>query len=227
MTTAWAILLASGAEEEFEQDSVAGFLNLNGRPILSYSMRACEDCADLDGYIVVAPRERLEQVQAQSRLFGCHKIRKIVPGGATYYTSLNNGLAYLADAVDTVVIHEVACPFVDAERISEVLKAARKSGVAVTGTPVSDPVGEIGKNRVFEAEVDASALVRLAPPYAFSLETLEKAGKAAKTRKAKIKGLIDLLSLVSTEIRVATAPVYPERLRSIADLPRLDALIKA
>jgi len=227
MTIAWGILLASGSDEEFEQSAVAGFLNLNSRPILSYSLRACEDCPDLEGYIVVAPRDRLEQVQAQAQLFGCHKIRKIVPGGATYATALNQGMEYLDDQVNTVLVHEVAIPFVTAQMMSDVIKASKKSGVALVGSSLPDAVATLGKNRVLESIGDASSLMRVTAPYAFSLEYLNKAIKAAKTKKKRLKSPMDLIGLVKAEVKVAPVDLFPERVRSIGDLTRLDALMKS
>jgi len=106
----WAVIVASGKEEMLNSETCTAFLSLNSRPVLSYSLTAFEHTPEIDGVVVVAPKDRLEQVSSIVQLFGCHKVKKIVPGGTSQYVSFTNGMKYVDEDADILLMHEASRP---------------------------------------------------------------------------------------------------------------------
>ena len=137
-TMSWAVIVASGKEEMLNSETCTAFLNLHSKPVLSYSLTAFEHCPDIDGIVVVAPKDRLEQVSTIVHLYGCHKVRKIVPGGASQYASFTNGMKYVDEDANMILMHEASRPILSPDDITELIKSARKGSYAVLGTALED-----------------------------------------------------------------------------------------
>ncbi len=227
MASTWGVLLASAKEELLAPETVTAFINLNSRPVLSYSLNAFEHCPDVDHVVVVAPKEKLEQVQAQVQMFGCQKVRKIVPGGATYHSSLMNGLKYVEDTAKTIVIHEVSRPLVHSKDLTDVIKASRRNGCAALAHSVTGRTVIEGKNHVVDKEIDGKKLMVMGTPQAFDYEKLQKAVGTARKRKKSLRETIDAMPGSRVPIKLVVSDAYPEKISSADDLYRLEGILKA
>ena len=205
-TSAWVVIVAAGKEEMLGPEIATAFLNLQNQPILSYSLTACEHCPDVENVVIVAPRERLEHVVSIVQLFGCHKIRKIVPGGATQLASFQNGMKYVDENARVVVMHVASCPGVSVKDLTEVTKAAKKHGIAVAGKPITDDIVLTDKSHGVGEYLAAGSVWRYGSPMAFTSTALQKALKAATKKKKSLKTLLEVVvtanqkpTLVETE----------------------------
>ncbi|HMP74485.1 MAG TPA: 2-C-methyl-D-erythritol 4-phosphate cytidylyltransferase [Kiritimatiellia bacterium] len=226
MGTAWGVILAGGKDEEPLDSIVTGFLNADNRPVLSYSFSALEHCPEIDGFVVVAPRERLEQVQAMAQLYGCHKIRKIVPGGASYMVCLTNGLNYVDETVDTIVIHEASRPGVQAEDVGAVVKASRKTGCAALARSVEGRWVTAAANHVVDKPVDGSKLREVGTPLAVTREALDKALAKAKKNKKTFKHPMELMEYAGVQMRMSLTQKFPVKISEIKDLAEVEAILR-
>jgi len=96
------------------------------------------------------------------------KLRPAIAGGATRQASVRAGLLALHDlAIDAVLIHDAARPFVSAPTIAGVIAALQHADGAIAAVPLADTLkrGDTA-NRVI-ATVDRTALWRAQTPQAF------------------------------------------------------------
>lgn len=179
----WAILIACGKSEQIAGGAELAFLSIGDSPMLAYSLMAFERCADIDGVIVVANKEKLDVVANTVRLFGCSKVQKIVGGTTQRQSSLANGLKALDPSVTLIVVHDVSRPCVSHVLIEDTVKAAKRYGSGVAAARVVDPIKEVEKGQKVTKDLDQSKLWATQTPQTFKRDVLEKALAAAAKRK--------------------------------------------
>jgi 2-C-methyl-D-erythritol 4-phosphate cytidylyltransferase len=210
--SSWAIVIASGKDEMLNSETCTAFLNLNNKPVLSYSLSALEHCQDIDGVIVVAPKDRLEQVVSVIQLFGCHKVRKVVPGGTTEYASFSNAMKYVDEDASMIVVHEASRPGIRSAEISEIIKSAKRSGLTMAGKPVAESTAVVGKTGMVEEYTEAGTIWTYGSPVAFKRETLDKMTAALRKKKKTAKTLHEGLEAANLKFKLAAVKHFPLKL---------------
>ncbi len=129
-----AVVLAAGGGHRVAAVDNKVYLELAGRPLLSWSIAALAGQSD-HVMVVVRPGEEAKAVVAAGSV-----PVEIVEGGDTRFRSELAALEALADRVgdgriDLVLVHDGARPLVTADLIARVIAEARRSGGAVPATP--------------------------------------------------------------------------------------------
>jgi 2-C-methyl-D-erythritol 4-phosphate cytidylyltransferase len=122
---------------------------LAGRPLLSHalSVLALARQPTLDQIVLVVAESRRD---AASELVRPYRPRAIVcSGGALRRDSVAAGLSALA-ALDWVIVHDAARPFLTPELLERGLLAARETGAAVAAVPARDTVKRVADGLVVE-----------------------------------------------------------------------------
>jgi len=117
------------------------FLELNGKPIIIYTIELFDNLPDIDGIIVVCIEDWIPYMHKLINKFGVTKVVKVVPGGATGQDSIYNGLAcasrlYSDDSV--VLIHDGVRPLVNEQTILECIRTTREQGNCITCIPATE-----------------------------------------------------------------------------------------
>lgn len=198
----WAIIIAGGKGEEFAPEIDTAFLSLGSKPILTYSLAAYEQCSEVDGVVIVAPKDRVEGIQGMVQMFGGSKVKKIVAGAAQRQTSVLIGLRAMEDKVATVSIHEASRPCVTANQIAETVKAAKRYGNGVLATKVVDSIKVVEKGYTVSEHLDSSKLWMVQTPQAFKFELILKALQAAQKKKVTLADDTEALKLLHEEIHL-------------------------
>jgi 2-C-methyl-D-erythritol 4-phosphate cytidylyltransferase len=210
--------MAGGKEDMLSPDACTPFLNLQSRPILSYTLSVLEQNPGIEHLMVSAPRDRLEQTVAIIQHYGCHKVRKVVPSGANGMASVVAMLPYLDANVTTLVMHEASRPGLLPADMQEVIKAAKRNPLVRLGAPIDECCAMAAKNGVADEWMAAGTVWRYGYPMAFSRELLDKAMAVAKKKRKNPKTLEELWDLVQAEPRLVEASAFPDRIRSISQL---------
>ncbi len=186
MTTT-AILLAGGSGTRLGVGDNKAYLELAGRPLVAWSLAAFERCERIDDVVLVTRPEDRTRALAAAADVGAHKLRAVVPGGATRHESEQAGLDTIAEdirsgVVTLVAIHDAARPFVSGALLERLLVAAADRGGAVPGLPVgapflvrTTPPGDVAAG----TRVDTSVLRRMQTPQAFHAPGLLAAYRSA------------------------------------------------
>lgn len=223
--SSWVVIVASGKDEMLNAETCTAFLNLHSRPVLSYSLTAFEHCPDIEGVVIVAPRDRLEQVMSVVQLFGCHKVKKIVPGAPTQYASFQNGMKYVSEDAGVILLHEASRPILTAADVSELVKAARKGGYAVLGqASEEDTATSEGKGAALELH-EPGRVWQLGCPWAISSEQLGKVESALKKKHKTVKTMTEAAHVAGILPKLVQAKtLFPYKIKSVANLQFLERL---
>jgi len=214
----WAIVIASGKDEMLDAETCTAFLSVNNRPVLSYCLTALEKCPEVDGVIIVAPKDRLEQVVSVIQMYGCHKVRKIVPGANTEYSSFQNCLKYADDDAGLFVLLEASRPGFRADDASALVKAGKKYGAVMAGQAIKDNTALVSKTGAIEDYPEAGTVWRYSLPMALKRDVLDKAATVIKRKKKNPKTLEEAIDLAGQEFRLAALDHLPQKIVTARDL---------
>ncbi|MCA9144675.1 MAG: 2-C-methyl-D-erythritol 4-phosphate cytidylyltransferase [Planctomycetaceae bacterium] len=106
----------------------------------------------------------------------------VVEGGAERSDSVRNALARVHDEIDFVAVHDAARPCIASEWIDAVFDAAKETGAAILGVPVSSTLKRVAANNTIEATVPRANVWEAQTPQVFRRDWLVEAyAKADKT----------------------------------------------
>ena len=89
----YAIVLAGGRGSRMGSDIPKQYINVNGYPVLYYSLKAFEDFETITGIILVTIPDDIEYCQHEIvDKYNFTKVKAIVPGGTERYNSVRNAL---------------------------------------------------------------------------------------------------------------------------------------
>ncbi len=213
----WAIIVAAGKDQELAGGADVAFLGVGNRPAIAHAMAAADLCRDIEGIVVVAPRERVEMVGAMKFRFGFNKLRAVLPGAAQRLANIGAALEAFDDEVEWAVVLESARPMVTPAMVATTLAEAQRTGAAAMGDVIGDPVRvEIRKGEV--SALDARCAWAVQTPQAYRCELLRKALAAGRKRRSEAADLTALVDAAGGHLRMVQSPRMNLRLRSADDL---------
>ncbi|XP_052656884.1 D-ribitol-5-phosphate cytidylyltransferase isoform X3 [Harpia harpyja] len=148
VTPVAAVLPAGGSGERLGGATPKQFCAVQGRPLVSYTVRAMERISWIADIIVVVSPENIEIMKSIIERYG-HKRVTIVKGGITRHRSIFNGLKVFAEnefsnhllqKPEVVIIHDAVRPFVEEDILSKVVMAAKEHGAAGAIRPLVSTV---------------------------------------------------------------------------------------
>lgn len=174
-----AIIVAAGSGKRFGGHVKKQFLQLQGKPVLQYTLEKFQACKQVDDICVVVPQESIRWLASEiPEQWGIGKATKIIQGGAERQDSVWAALQELDEDVDIVAVHDGVRPFIRTEMIARLVDAAGKSGAAIVGVEPKDTIKRT-KNAVVVETLDRSTLVTVQTPQVFKKELLVEAYQKA------------------------------------------------
>jgi 2-C-methyl-D-erythritol 4-phosphate cytidylyltransferase len=156
------------------------FLELNGKPIIIYTIEHFENHPAIEGIVVVCIESWIDTLKSMVEQANLHKVRWIVPGGATGQESIFRGLMVLSkhlgeqrDAV--VLIHDGVRPLISAELISANIDAVLRFGSAITVTGSSETIVQIDGNGDVSNTINRDSAYMARAPQSFYLQNIYNA----------------------------------------------------
>lgn len=146
-------------------------LQLNGKPILQYSIDAFLNHSDIACIVVALSEDDANDPPA----FVKHEKIVVVKGGGERADSVRAGVMALPNDVDVVIVHDAARPLVTRELIDRVLAALQGDTSATIAVPLSDTLHRANARTQIESTPDRSQFWRAQTPQAFPRAVLEKA----------------------------------------------------
>ena len=158
------------------------FLELNGKPILYYTLKTLQDCGIISELILVVPEKEYDNA-CTDWLGKPEIVTKVVVGGEKRQDSVYNGFCELSPQTEIVLVHDGVRPFLSHQMIQESVDAAREYGAAITAIPVNDTIKRVDDLGLVSQTVDRDGLWRVQTPQVFRYELLQEAFKKANSEK--------------------------------------------
>jgi len=171
------VLLAAGEGARLGQNTPKAFVQLLGETILEHALRNVVATEGLAHVSLVAHDDYHDEAEALADRYSTQDINiVVVPGGeVTRQDSVSNGLAYVPDDLDVVLIHDAARALATSAMFERVAAAVRESGKGVIPVlPVVDTIKRADAELILET-VDRTDLRIAQTPQGFPTQAIKAA----------------------------------------------------
>lgn len=148
------------------------FIELAGKPILMHTIERFYACNPAIRLVVVLPEDQLQVWRELCRQHRFRVFHLAVPGGATRFASVKNGLDTIQGEA-LVAVHDGVRPFVSAPIIEAAFASAARTGAAVIAVSPKDSIRELTAAGSQAVPRDRYKLVQT--PQCFGASVLRKA----------------------------------------------------
>lgn len=169
----YALIFAGGVGQRMKSGGIPKqFLEIDGKPILIYTLEHFERHPKIDGICLVCVEEWLEHAKDLIKKYQLKKVHWLIAGGTTALDSQYKGLQTVSAACsseDIVLIHDGVRPLICEELISECILAVEQYGAAVTVAPAIETIIKTDDAGMVNQTIERSACMLARAPQAFRL----------------------------------------------------------
>lgn len=180
---ATAIVVAGGTGTRMGGDIPKQFIEVFGKPIISYTLNALSKCTDIRDIIIVTLPEYIVYCNDIVNTFGFDKVKKIVCGGDSRSRSVFNGLKEVEDDCNIVAIHDGVRPLIDCDTVSACIRSAAEYGCAAVGVKMKDTVKVCDEKGFIKGTADREKLWMIQTPQVFKKDIIYALHQEANEKK--------------------------------------------
>lgn len=228
------LIFAGGVGSRMKSDSIPKqFLELDGKPIIIYTLEIFEHNKNIDKIIVVCKEEWIEYLEKLLSKFNIKKVISVISGGKTAQESqyiglleIKRKLVKLKECI--VLIHDGVRPIINDEVINDNIDSVKKYGATITVSPAIETVTYIDdKGNVSEVLERSNCRMAKAPQSFWFEEIMSSHKRAIEDSNQKF---IDSASLMQHYgFSLSTVEGEPENIKitTPSDFFMFKALIEA
>ena len=192
-----AIVLAAGKGKRMHSKIQKQFLEIQGYPVLYYSLHCFQESPLIQDIILVMGEEMISYCEQEIvKKYGFSKVRKVTAGGKERYDSVYAGLLCCQDT-DYVYIHDGARPFITEEMVLRGYEAVKRTNACVMGMPSKDTVKLADSSGYIKETPDRKIVWNIQTPQIFSYDLIR--GAYESIRKKDMTGVTDDAMVVEQE----------------------------
>jgi len=169
-----AIVVAAGKGLRLKSRIPKPLLEVNGKPIIIYSLEVLSRDPAVKDIIVVVSSRNKEAIASVIKRYRIPKIKKIVLGGRQRKDSVAHGLRAMNSCTELVLIHDAARPFINSRLVSAVIEEAEKEEAAILGVTVKPTIKKVKRQRskgksqfIVEQTINRDNLMEIQTPQVF------------------------------------------------------------
>ena len=193
---------------------------LHGKPVVYWSLRAFQDCEDVDEIIVVTRPDSIEFVEKLAESEKLTKVSKVIAGGTERHLSVWNGLqAVNVDGCAYVAIHDGARPLITPQLISDCLALAEKHGSACCAAPIPDTVKRASYEHMVTESVERQNLWAMQTPQIFGSGLILQAYAALMAHNEMVTDEVSAIQKIGKRVALLKNDDYNFKITFPRDLP--------
>ncbi len=166
----YVILLAGGVGKRMGTDIPKQFLEVEGKPIIVYSIENFQRNPQIESIVVVCVKEWIDKTWELIKKYSLTKVKWIIEGGNTGHDSIRNGVFFLKDKIsmdDHIIIHDAVRPVLPQKAIDEVIRVSHEKGNASSSIECHPPIVYTEDHESGITDVDREHVMLTASPQAF------------------------------------------------------------
>ena len=183
----YVIILAGGVGKRMGSEIPKQFIEVQGKPIIVYSIENFQKNAQIEKILVVCIKEWKNHLVELIKKYNLSKVEWIIEGGKTGHDSIRNGVFFLKDKIalnDYIVVHDAVRPILPQKAINEVLRVAYENGNASSSIACHPPIVYTEDFKSGIKDIDREHVMLTASPqvykYSLALMCYEKAEEENK-----------------------------------------------
>ncbi len=210
-----AVIFAGGAGKRMKTVSKPKqFLELNGKPVIIYTIELFDNHPDIDGIVVACIDGWISYLKKQLNKFGINKVGIVLPGGATGQESIYLGLKAAKEIYGedcNVLIHDGVRPLITEKTISDNIEAVNQFGNCITCVEATETFVVKNKDGSLEIPSRSDSLIARAPQSFRLTDILAAHEEARKTGKDSFIDCCTMMSYYGHDIHTILGP--PENIK--------------
>ncbi len=187
-----AVVLAAGQGKRMNSQVRKQFMELEGRPLITYALERFEK-SEVDQILLVTGEEEIAYCRREIvDAYGFSKVCGIAAGGKERYHSVCNGLRALQGmGITHVLIHDGARPLITEKIIRDAMEGAAEYEACVIAVPVKDTIKVADEERFAAETPRRDRLWQIQTPQAFSYSLISAAYEKLMSREEYQQGVTD------------------------------------
>ena len=182
-----AMLFAGGVGTRMKSNDLPKqFLVVGGKPIIIRTMEHFAKHKDVDDIVIACKEDWIDYLNELIEKFNVQKVRAVVPGGATGFDSIHNGVVETAKVAknpdDIILICDGVRPMLSEQLITNCIELTRKYGTAVPVTPSIDSLLYSDDGETCGKSYKRSSMYITQAPQGYTMERILWAHNEAEKR---------------------------------------------
>lgn len=222
-----AIVLAAGRSTRMGGGENKQFIDLLGKPLIYYSLKAFEDCDAVDAVVLVRQPEYARQAEQIVSEGGFRKVTGFAAGGLERQNSVWNGLGFCARETEIVAVHDGARPLVTPALIEATIKSAREHGTGIAATKVVDTIKEADDDLRVSQTVDRTRLWAVQTPQTVNYRLLRQGYQQVLDQHIVVTDEATAVEQIGQPVQLVATGFLNLKITTPADLVVAEALLRS
>ncbi|MBI4126544.1 MAG: 2-C-methyl-D-erythritol 4-phosphate cytidylyltransferase [Deltaproteobacteria bacterium] len=217
------VIPAAGMGRRMGTSQPKQYLALAGRPLICHTLERFKTC---ESVVVVVEPERVELFRRE--ILGTHDFPRewhVVAGGPERQDSVRNGLEYVPNTCDVILVHDGVRPLITFALIQTVTHKAFDAGAAIVAIPTRDTIKRGVEGFVSET-IDRTHLWQAQTPQAFRADIIKKAFAAAYRDNFSGTDEASLVERIGVPIALVQGSDWNIKITTPEDLIIAESLVK-
>lgn len=209
------------------------FLDLNGKPIIVYTIELFDNHPQIDGIVVVCIEPWIPYLKKMIRKFEITKVVRIVPGGNSGQESIYNGLCAAEDFTkekneqnSIVLIHDGVRPLITEETITANIAKVKECGSCITTVPAIETVIIDNHDGTLAIPKRSDCLMARAPQSFYLKDILEAHRRSQAEGKTEFIDSCSLMSHYGYKLGLVQGPMENIKITTPTDYFVLRAMVE-
>ena len=221
------IFPAAGLSRRMKINTNKNFLELGGESVLVRTLKTFSKSARVKNLIVVVAESEIAEVEKILSVEKNLKPYKIVVGGSERQYSIANGLKFLPEDTEIILVHDAARPLVSQTVIENVIDAAEKFGGAIAAVPAKNTIKFVDAENFVKSTPPRSELVEVQTPQGFRKNILLRAYKKAEEENFLGTDDASLVERLGEKIKIVTSDYKNIKITTPEDLKIAETFLSA
>ncbi len=226
----YVILLAGGVGKRMGSVIPKQFIEVNGKPIIAYSIENFQRNPQIDKIVVVCVKNWTDKLKEIVTKYSLSKVEWIIEGGNTGHDSIRNGVFFLKDKLkpdDYIIVHDAVRPILPQKAIDEVIRVAHEKGNASSSIACHPPIVYTDNFKSGIKDIDREHIMLTASPQAFQYSLALKCyEKAEQENKHDFTFTSSLLIHCKERVYFAKGTTCNIKITTKADIALFEALLQ-
>jgi len=205
------------------------FLDLNGKPIIIYTLELFDNHPNIDAIVVIPFLEK------QLRKFEINKVVKIIPGGKSGQESIYKGLCAAEEYAQSksvsneetiVLIHDGVRPLITEETITDNIKKVEEVGSCITCIPATETLIVKQADDALEIPSRADSFIARAPQSFRLVDIITAHRRSLAEGKADFIDSCTMMSHYGYKLGTIIGPMENIKITTPTDFFVLRAMVK-
>ena len=209
------------------------FLDLNGKPIIIYTIELFDNHSQIDGIVVACIESWIPYLKEMIRKFEITKVVRIVPGGNSGQESIYNGLCAAEDFTkekneqnSIVLIHDGVRPLIKEETITANIAKVKECGSCITTVPAIETVIVDNHDGTLNIPKRSDCLMARAPQSFYLKDILEAHRRSQAEGKTEFIDSCSLMSHYGYKLGLVQGPMENIKITTPTDYFVLRAMVE-